>query len=167
MFKKIDGKEYIKNGLLNGNLECGEYYKFARIKARQGFVGEEVVTIMKDGLVETKNVVTADETGEAGWIVTNPSGEEYIVPNKTFMKKYELDEKNPELYKPKGEPILAVQINEDVSFVAHWGEEMNIKSGGFLVCSNENDIYGIQKEEFFETYKLCPKIKNEEDCPSF
>ena len=157
MFKKIDPKFYVEEGLQTGNLKGGFYAKFARVRARQGVEGEEIVTIMQNGLVETKNVVTIDETGKPGWVVTNPSGEQYIIPNKTFLKKYEIDEKNPEVYKPKGGVIIAVQINEDVSFTAPWGEEMNIKNGGYLVCSNLNDIYGIQEKEFNETYKECTR----------
>ena len=31
------------------------------------------------------------ETDEPDWIVTNPDGEQYIVPDKTFRKKYEVE----------------------------------------------------------------------------
>ena len=36
---------------------------------------------------------------------------------------------------------------------------MNIKKGGYLVISNLNDIYGIQKEEFEETYEIIETFK--------
>lgn len=157
MFKEIDPKSYIAEGLQDGSLQINYYAKFARIKARQGKIGEEIITIMKNGLKETRNIVSLDETGQPGWVVTNPSGEEYIVPNEKFLEKYEIDERDEEHYKPKGKVITAIQVKEDVSFVASWGEKMNIKKGGYLVINNPNDIYGIQEDEFNKTYKTCTK----------
>ena len=31
---------------------------------------------------------------------------------------------------------------------------MNIEKGGYLAVNNKCDIYGIQKKEFFNTYKI-------------
>lgn len=154
MFKKVeDVAEYVREGIESGELTIEEVAKFARIRARQGTIGEEVITKMANGLEETRNVVKADEkTGEPGWVVTNPDGEEYIVNDSTFKKKYELDPNNQEVYKPKGGPVLSTKIAEDLEFEAPWGEMMKIEAGGSLILGGANDIYGIQKAEFENTY---------------
>lgn len=162
-FKKIDNiSEYVREGIRLGRLTVDEVAKFARIRARQGSLGEEIITKMANGLEETRNTVTTDEkTGEPGWIVTNPDGEEYIVADSTFKKKYEIDPENPELYKPKGGPVLSSQINENIEFNAPWGEIMKIEAGGSLILSGPQDIYGIQKNEFENTYASTGKDKKE------
>lgn len=159
-FKKIENiAEYVKEAIASGRLTVEEVAKFARIHARQGKIGEEVITKMANGLEETRNTVKADEkTGEAGWIVTNPDGEEYIVEDSTFKKKYEIDPENPDQYKPKGGPVLALrEIDEDIEFEAPWGGAMKIEEGGSLILGGPDDIYGIQKAEFENTYKATNK----------
>ena len=44
---------------------------------------------MANGLEETRNIVTADDNGNPGWVVTNSTGEQYIVSDPVFKKKYE------------------------------------------------------------------------------
>ena len=95
--KQINPKEYVEMRLAAGD-KPQLYAKTARVKARLGIVGEEIVTKMADGHVETVNTVkTADDM-----VVTNPTGEEYIISGETFRKRYEKDPANPELYRPKG-----------------------------------------------------------------
>lgn len=54
-FKNIDNiAEYVREGIKSGKLTVEEVAKFARIQARQGSLGEEVVTKMANGLEETK-----------------------------------------------------------------------------------------------------------------
>lgn len=145
---------YANEKIKNGEMIPAEFRKSARIKAQRGVVGEEIVTIMKNGKVETRNTVKADATtGNPDWTVTNPSGERYVVDDLTFKDKYEVDPENPAQYRPKGAPVICVAVSEAVTFVAPWGSEMNIDAGGVLVLNKRNDIYGIQPEEFAETYK--------------
>ena len=162
-FKKVNNiAEYVREGIKSGRLTVDEVAKFARIHARQGTLGEKKITKMSNGLVETKNTVVADKkTGEPGWVVTNPDGEEYIVPDSTFKKKYEIDPENPEQYKPKGGPVLSATINEHIEFNAPWGEAMKIEAGGSLILNGPEDIYGIQKAEFENTYASTGKDKAE------
>ncbi len=157
-FKEVDVEDYVSEMVENG-ADLKEYKKFARVRAEQGRVGQEVITQMKNGLVETKNVVKEDpETEEPDWIVTNPDGEQYIVPDKTFRKKYDVEKDADGYHRPKGGPVKAVQINEDISFMAPWGEKMNIEKGGFLVVNGPKDIYGIQLDEFNNTYKPAQEV---------
>ena len=145
---------------LKGGAKPKWYKKYARVKAEKGVPGQPIETIMKNGLREVAAVVKADEKGEADWIVTNPSGEKYAVPHAKFIKRYELEVGSDGKHAPKGAPIEAIQIHEDITFDVPWGENgapvpMTIKAGGYLNITNLDDVYGIQEEEFYETYSEC------------
>jgi len=123
-----------------------EYYrKCATVTARVAEAGEEIVTIV-DGTQETRNVANAGD-----YVVQNPGGEEYIVEKAKFEGRYEIVAGSESTYRPSGAPVRAVPLAENVRFVAPWGEEQFINAGGFLL-DNAGDIYGIQKQEFFDTY---------------
>lgn len=100
---------------------------------------------------ETTNTANAGD-----WIVTNPGGEKYVVPAAKFPKKYE---PCPELgdgwYKPTGGVQKFLELTEDTTFICSWGEEQHIKAGGFVNVTDLSDIYGIARDEFFDTYKEC------------
>lgn len=152
MFKKVDVAAYAL-GLIDSGVKPNFYTKTVRVKARKGTVGDILVTRMKSGLVETVNTVKHD----GDFILTNPSGEEYIIPKATFEAKYNPVPNEQSEYSPKPSPQLFLRINESISFTAPWGEAMNIAAGGFLNVTDikKKDVYGIQKEEFLETYSLC------------
>lgn len=160
-FKKVDNiTEYVKKGIKSGILTVDEVAKFTRIHARQGYVGEKIITTIANGLEETKNIVKIDEkTGNPGWVVTNPNGEKYIIEDSVFQEKYELDNENPTQYKSKGNPVLATQIDEHIEFTAPWGEIMKIEAGGSLILNNQNDIYGIQKKNLKILMQALEKAK--------
>lgn len=152
-------KDYVKDLIKNGQ-EPLFFKKTAKIKAEQARPedeGKEIVTIMKNGLKETKNIIEKDVEGNYCWIATNPSGEQYIIPHATFIQKYEVKKGADGKHAPIGVPIKVIQINDDIEFNAPWGEKMQIKAGGYLNIDNEEKIYGIQKEEFEETYSKCDK----------
>ncbi len=155
-FRKIESiKEYLTEGLKNGRFQSKTYQKSGEITARIGKIGEEIVTIMANGLEETKNVVTADENGNSGWVVTNSTGEKYIVSDSVFRSKYEKIKGTEDRFKPVWNLITATQINENISFNAPWGETQNLIAGGYLVFNKDfDDVYGIQQEEFVETYEI-------------
>lgn len=155
-FRKVENiKEYLAEGLKSGKFKPGTYQKSGEITARIGNIGEEIVTVMANGLQETKNTVTVDENGNPGWVVTNSTGEKYIVSDLVFNKKYEKIPGTEDGFRPVWNPITAVKIDESICFVAPWGELQNIVSGGYLVFNKEyEDIYGIQEAEFYETYEM-------------
>lgn len=154
-FKKIkDIREYVLDIYLNGaQIKC--YAKYSPITAREGYYeGEVVKTKMKNGLDETENIVTLDKSiNKLDNVVTNPSQEKYVVGKQKFDKKYQYAIKN--LYFPKKVVQLFIKIDENISFTAPWGEEMNIEKGGYLNITDKNDIYGVQEKEFKETYAEC------------
>ena len=154
-FRKIENiKEYLNEGLKSGKFQSRTYQKSGEITAKIGKIGEEILTVMTNGLQETKNTVTADENGRPGWVVTNSTGEQYIVSDSIFHKKYERISGTKDKFKPIWNPITAVQVDENISFVAPWGEIQNLLASGYLVFNEFfDDIYGVQNEEFIKTYK--------------
>lgn len=122
--------------------------KAAKVSAEFVEAGTKVDTIMKDGHVETTN--TAPEGGAMK--VTNPSGEQYMVSPEKFASRYALDVDGN--YAPIASPVQVKQLEENVAFKAPWGEEMRIKAGDVLVNGGPGDVYGIQPEEFAETYSI-------------
>ncbi len=142
-FKKIDPASYTDWS------KASWAQKTAQVMAEKVPEGTVVETIMADGHVETEK--TAGKNG--GYKVTNPSGEQYLVDPAKFESRY--DQVGENTFAPKFDPVRVVSLSESVSFIAPWGEEMRIKSGGVLVKgSGDNDIYGIQPEEFSQTYSI-------------
>lgn len=152
MVEVSDIKAYVEARLAEGQ-KPQLYAKTARIQAREGVVGEEIVTKMADGHTETVNRVKS----EGDMVATNPNGEQYIIDAATFKKKYEVDPANPAQYRPKGGAQQFLFLKEDVQFTAPWGEVMDIKAGGVLNITSRDDIYGIQKKEFNQTYAMCDR----------
>ena len=97
IFTKVDGRAYAEAGIACGELTPVVAVKFARVRARRGVVGEEVVSYSQNGIVEKVATVSEDpETKETGWVLTklDENGEvivdefghknEWIVDAKTF-----------------------------------------------------------------------------------
>lgn len=173
-YKKIEVLKYVKEGLKNGTLVPQQAEKFARIIARQGTVGEQIVTWSVDEagkpIQEKVGTVELDEkTGKPGWIATkvdeagkpiidtNGHSNDWIIDDSTFIKKYELDPANTILFRPKGGIQVFVQINENIA-LKQWGEEMQIAAGGYINITDPDDMYGISKRDFDDTYKVVEKV---------
>lgn len=155
-FRMIENiKEYLTEGLESGKFQSKIYQKSGGITARVGKLGEEILTVMANGLQETKNTVTVDENGNPGWVVTNNTGEQYIVSDSVFRSKYEKIEGTEDRFKPIWNPITAAQIDENICFTAPWGEIQNLIAVGYLVFNKDfDDVYGIQEDEFNKTYSM-------------
>lgn len=164
----IDIIAYVKAGIENGTLAFEEAKKFQRIIARQGQVGEKIQTILADGTVETepREVKLDENTGQPGWVVKNVNGpEQWIIEDSVFKKKYEIDPENPEIFKPKGGPMLAAQVSEPLTFhPPMWsdGQIQNINAGAYILVdpTDNRDIYGIGEEEFHNTYQFVNQQSN-------
>jgi len=129
--------------------------------AREAKENEELDVYTKNGNFE------GHETAQKGDMIltrANDDGTPYVddyshinswkVSRETFEKKY--DTANPikeGVYKPASGVQLFIQINDDISFDAPWGERQNIRTHGYLNITDLNDLYGIAEEEFKETYK--------------
>ena len=104
----------------------GVLQKVAGLFNRRGF-NIDSITVGKsevEGLSRMVITVKADEkTGAPGWVVTNPDGEEYIVEDSVFQKKYEIDPENPSQYKPKGLTYSKYGYYKDYSYYTSYKED--------------------------------------------
>jgi hypothetical protein len=127
------------------------FRKNAEVKARQATTREEIET----ALDATRSVA---EPGD--WIVTNPGGEVYTVKKKTFENAYRQKEGEEGTFATLGVPVKAVQVNADIAFMAPWGSEQGVRSGGYVVERQDNgERYGIEKAAFEATYVAIEEKK--------
>lgn len=171
-YVKVDINNYVNEILKNSTVIEAE--KFARIIAKQGIEGEEVISWSIDqnntAIIEKKDTVKKDEKGNLGWIVikadedgnpiidSNGHDNRWIIDNETFNKKYESDVKDSLLYKPKGGVQKFVQIKDNI-ILNQWGSDMKIAKGGYINITNKDDLYGISKRDFEDTYKIVNNIQ--------
>ena len=148
---------YVEVGQKTGALDDFWIKKIGSVYARPGVLGENIVTYITDGVIETTNVVGVDhDTGKTDMVVTSSFGDTYVVDYKTFNLKYEpTNEKN--IYNPISNPIRAVRINENIEFVSHTGRLFRVKKDDYLIIPSNRYIYGITKESLYENYEF---IKN-------
>lgn len=172
-----DVSKYVDEIRTRNNAIELEAEKYARIRARQGKLGEEVITWSVDQngneIKEKVDTVKLDEeTKEPGWVVTKADEEgtvildnnrhdnSWIISDSVFKKKYEQLEpeyhfSNGEisaLYKPTGGIQKFVKIPENI-ILNQWGSDMQIAAGGYINITNPEDMYGISERDFNDTYK--------------
>ena len=168
-YARIDIQRYVLEGMRNGTLVPRQAVKYTRIIARPGVLGEEIVTWSVDAegkpIVEKRDRVTEDpETKETGWVVTkadengnaivdaNGHINQWIISAPKFHQKYEGTDVEG-LYKPVGGPQVFVELPIN-AIIFQWGQEMRIAAGGFINVTNLDDIYGISKRDFEDTYRF-------------
>lgn len=129
-----------------------DYKKFGRITARSAVLGEVVETITGDGK-ETKNTAK-----EGDYVVTNTTGEQYILTSAQLAKRYKPADAEG-AYDPVGEcravEFQAANFNlseSPVTFMAIWNEEMVIKDGDMICTPDGKEVYRIARAEFDKTY---------------
>ena len=150
----------------------GWFKKFARVSAKQAGaerVGQPLSTIMRDGHIEVKDAIIQNAED---WIVINPNGEAYIIKDEKFRKRYETSVGADGKHAPIADPQDFLLVPEDIEFMVPWGENgapipFTLKAGGYLNVTDlqnldkkpisEIDIYGVQKEEFEQTYAPCSR----------
>ena len=173
-YTKVEVTSYVKQGIENGTMIPRQAKKFARIIARQGIVGETVVSWSVDSQgneIQEKvaQVKIDDQTNRPGWIAIkvdeegnaiiddNGNYNQWIIDDTTFKKKYEIDPENPSLYRPKGGPQIFVQITDNI-ILNQWGSDMQIAAGGYINITNVDDMYGISQRDFEDTYKITDNL---------
>ena len=128
------------------------YDKYAIVKARKATAGEVIQTTLKtsegDTLEETNNTAK-----DGDFIITNPGGEQYIIKEKQFKESYDALPNGS--FQAKGR-VKAIVTDENVQFIAPWGEKMKILAGGYLI-EKEDERYGIDAKAFYQTYRLAEK----------
>ena len=142
-------KSFVENALADG-ATVKNYAKFARVQATQALEETPIVTILQDDTKETTNTAMPGD-----WIVTNPGGEQYVVSEEKFSKKYEPAPKlGDSWYKPIGGVQRFMQISEDMDFECNWGVQ-SIGAGGYINVTDLSNIFGVGADEFVTTYKEC------------
>lgn len=140
-YKKVEVTNYVKQGIENGTMVPRQAEKFARIIARQGTIGETVIS----------------------WSVDSQGNEiqekvaQVQIDDSTFKKKYEIDPENTSLCRPKGGPQIFVQIPDNI-ILNQWGSDMQIAAGGYINITNVDDMYGISQRDFEDTYKFTDNL---------
>ena len=151
-FKHIENiKDYVNNLFLQGKI-AKYFIKKAVVNVRPAIVGEEVITYIKDkntnALIEETRQIVKEENLV---IITNPGGENYLVKKDIVENNYVKGDKEGD-YIAKAKPRKVIEIDENISFTAPWGETMNLQAGAWLNIDNMDKIYGINPEEFYETH---------------
>ena len=142
---KVQDSEYIKGKKVE------LFIKATPVQARKAVAGEKIVTYVKDkntGKLIEETTVTATENM---WVIKNKGGEIYTNSDENFHKLYGDSNKEGERL-PISKPRKCVKVTENISFTAPWGEKMYIQAGGMLNVDDEDNIYGINPEEFKETH---------------
>ena len=151
--------------LLERKNNLGKYKKFAKVWARPAIVGEAIQTVVS-GKNETGIRIAV--VGE--WVVSNigAEGELMIIDDKTFRKRYDVDNgmaplgasDGNKVYEPKNAYFYGIPyIGDEITFTPpNWGgTTMTIRSGYMLGGTSPDtlykDFYGIEGEAFTNTYR--------------
>lgn len=142
--------------ILDALSEAPIYKKFGTVKARVGFVGEEIVTELADGSIETVNTVTEENQ----MVVTNPDGEKYIISAEKFNSRYEQTDEDG-VYFAKGYcRAIKNPHSEPIEIIASWGSPQTGNENCLIadVCDKEGNLVGepylIDGDAFENTYRL-------------
>lgn len=92
-FSQIDRKSEQIMGAL---AEAPVFKKQGQVTARRAEAGEKITTTLESGAKETDNTAN-----EGDYIVTNPSGEQYIISEQKFLGRYEASDEGG-VYNAKG-----------------------------------------------------------------
>ena len=112
------------------------YKKIGKVLAHPAKAGETVVTTLADGFRETENIAKPGD-----WIVTNTTGEKYIVSEKEFQLEYLPTEQNG-VYIAAGF-CKAVQnpFNEPIEIHAKWAfVQKGLTNCMIAVCCDKDGI---------------------------
>ena len=82
--KHVNRESLLTPALLNAPI----YQKCVTVLAREARPGEIVDTVMADGHFETTNTAS-----EGDWVITNPSGEVFVVQPQRFSSRGEMNER--------------------------------------------------------------------------
>ena len=146
--------------------EIKHYKKFAKVKAYQS-KGEEQIQTTLDGRNETDVRVTRP----GDWVVSNveSQGEQQIVDDKTFQKRYDVANPKGDVYSPKGANFFGViydgSLGDNITFSPpNWGgSTMNITKGYMIGGPDPKnltaDFYGIDPAAFEKTYKPAEMVQ--------
>ncbi|MFA6604036.1 MAG: PGDYG domain-containing protein [Patescibacteria group bacterium] len=130
------------------------YKKQGRVRARPAVAGEEITTVLESGVKETEN-----KAGPGDWIVTNPSGEQYVISEKKFLGRYEATDE-PGAYSAKGYcRAIPNPFGKPIEILASWGspqtgdERCLIADTCDASGKTDGEPYLIDADAFAKTYR--------------
>jgi hypothetical protein len=152
MYRKIDRKA---PEILVALATAPVFKKQGQVIARLAIAGESLTTTLASGKKETEN-----KANEGDWIVTNPSGEEYIISGAKFTARYEPTSTGG-VYAAKGSCRAIVNpFGEPIEIMASWGSPQTGGDDCMIadVCDADGsnlsgEPYLIDASAFAETYK--------------
>lgn len=141
--------------IMSALAEAPLFKKQGHVEARLATLGEEITTILESGAKETVNTAN-----EGDWIVTNPSGEQYIISGKKFLNRYEETDKEG-VYQAKGFcRAIKNPFGEPIEIMASWGSPQTGDEDCMIAdtCDEKGSNMGgepylIDAVAFAETYK--------------
>lgn len=126
------------------------------VKAHKAELGEEITTTLESGAKETTN-----KANEGDWIVTNPSGEQYIISEKKFLARYEATNESG-VYTAKGYcRAIPNPFQKPIEIMASWGSAQTGDENCMVAdtCDSFGNVDGepylIDYDAFQKTYKAC------------
>ena len=150
-FTKIDRKAA---EIMQALAEAPVYKKQGRVQARVAVPGEQITTTLASGAKETVNTAN-----EGDWVMTNPSGAQYIISEKKFFGRYEATSEEG-VYTAKGYCRAIVNpFGHSIEIMASWGESQTGDENCMIAdtCDADGNVDGepylIEAKAFAETYK--------------
>ena len=151
-FTKVDRKA---SEIMRALAKAPVFKKQGRVQARPAVTGEKVTTTLASGTKETVNTAN-----EGDWIMTNPSGEQYIISEKKFFGRYEKTNENG-VYSAKGYcRAIKNPFGKPIEIMASWGEPQTGDENVMIAdtCNGDGgnmgeEPYLIDSAAFAETYK--------------
>jgi hypothetical protein len=129
------------------------YKKEALVHAHKASVGEEVVTVTATGDVETINIAK-----DKDWVITNASGEDYILPESIFSERCE-STNVPGVYRSTGYcRAIENPYGKPITISASWGAPQNGDEHCLIAdtCDADGNLRGepylIDRTAFTQTY---------------
>lgn len=143
--------------LFNDNKHLARLYiKDTVVKARKAVYGEEIITLI-DGKIETHNFAKENHI-----VIKGPKDEEYLILLDTFTNRYVIDKEisyDYQDFQSRGTCLAFQYIGEAFHFYAACGIKMLIENFDFIGSPESwHEIYRIEKEVFFKTYKIHETI---------
>ena len=150
--EKIDRKA---PEIMQALAEAPLFKKQGQVKARPAVPGEKVTTTLASGANETVNTAN-----EGDWVMTNPSGEQYIISEKKFFGRYEATDEAG-VYSAKGYcRAIKNPFGEPIEIMASWGEPQTGDENCMVAdtCDENGENMGgepylIEAKAFEETYR--------------
>ena len=140
--------------IMSALAEAPVYKKQGRVEARLATVGEEITTTLEGGAKETVN-----RANEGDRIVTNPSGEQYIISEKRFLDRYEATDESG-MYSAKGYcRAIPNPFGKPIEIMASWGSPQTGDERCLIAdtCDASGKVDGepylIDADAFAKTYK--------------